>query len=64
MDLDGRRVVRVTGCDWSLTDGGEATIAINDVRRPGRGNGEHRLALTCCGLQCRERDHIKAFCSR
>ena len=35
MDLDGRRVVRVIGGDWSL----------NDVMLLRRGNGEHRLPL-------------------
>ena len=43
MDLDGRRAVRVTGRDWSLNDGGETTIVINDVMLPRWGNGEHRV---------------------
>ena len=64
-DLEGRRVGRVTGPDGSLTIGGDTTIVINDVRRPRRGNREHRLALTCCGLTRRaKRDHIEAFYSR
>ena len=50
MDLDGRRMVRVTGGDWSLNDGGETTIVINDVMLLRRGNGEHRLAMKFCGL--------------
>ena len=52
-DHEGRRVGRVTGRDGRLTDGGETTIVINDVRRPRRGNREQRLALTGCGLPCR-----------
>ena len=51
-DLDGRRVGRVTGGDGSLTNGGETTSVINDVRRPQRGHGEHRVALKVCGLKC------------
>ena len=47
------RVGRVTGDDARLTDGGETTIVINDVRPPRRGHGEHRSALTGCGLTCR-----------
>ena len=57
-DLDGRRVGRVTGGDGSLTNGGETTSVINDVRRPQRGHGERRVALTFCGLTCRvQRSH-------
>ena len=52
-DLDGRRVGRVTGGDGSLTNGGETTSVINDVLRPRREHGEHRLALTGCGPPCR-----------
>ena len=52
-DPEGRRVGRVKGGDWNLTDGGETTIVINDVRRPRRGHGAHRVALTSCGLPCR-----------
>ena len=52
-DHDGRRVGRVTGGDRRLTDGGETTIVINDGRPPRRGHGEHRSALTGCGLTCR-----------
>ena len=33
--------------------GGDTTSVINDVRRPRRGHGEHREALTSCGLPCR-----------
>ena len=44
---------RVTGRDGHLTDGGETTIVINDVLRPRREHGEHRLALTGCGPPCR-----------
>ena len=50
IDLEGRRVGRVTGPDGSLTIGGDTTIVINDGRRPRRGHGEHRVALTGCGL--------------
>ena len=52
-DLDGRRVGRVTGDARRLTDGGETTSVINDGRPPRRGHGEHRSALTGCGLTCR-----------
>ena len=52
-DHEGRRVGRVTGRDGRLTDGGDTTSVINDVRRPRRGHGEHRVALTGCGLPCR-----------
>ena len=50
-DLDGRRVVRVTGGDWNL----------NDVMRPRPGNGEHRLALKFCGLKCRAKRLNRGF---
>ena len=52
-DHDGRRVGRVIGRDGRLTIGGDTTSVINDVRRPRRGNREHRLALTGCGPPCR-----------
>ena len=52
-DHEGRRVGRITGGDGRLTDGGETSIVINDVRRLRRGHGEHRLALTGCGPPCR-----------
>ena len=45
-DHEGRRVGRITGGDGRLTDGGETSIVINDVRRLRRGHGEHRLALS------------------
>ena len=51
--LDGRRVGRVTGGDGRLTDGGDTTSVINDMLRPRRGHGEHRLALTGWGRPCR-----------
>ena len=38
-DLEGLRVGRVTGRDWSLTDGGDTTIVLYDVLRPQRGHG-------------------------
>ena len=54
-------MVRVTGRDWSLNDGGETTIVINDVMLPRRGNGEHRLALKFCGLKCRAKRSNRGF---
>ena len=64
-DLEGRRVGRVIGRDGRLTIGGDTTSVINDVRRPRRGNREHREALTSCGLPCRatrtNRDFILAI---
>ena len=53
-DLQGRREGRVTGGDGRRTDGGETTSVINDVRRPRREHGEHRLMLTGRGWTCRE----------
>ena len=41
---------RVTGGDWSLTDGGETTSVINDGRRPRRGHGAHRISTDRQGL--------------
>ena len=61
MDLDGRRVVRVTGRDPSLNDGGETPIVIDGVMLPRRGNGEHRLALKFCGLKCRAKRSNQGF---
>ena len=51
--LDGRQMGRVTGGGGRLTDGGDTTSVINDMLRPRRGHGEHRLALTGWGLPCR-----------
>ena len=60
-NLDGRRVGRGTGGGGRFTDGGETTIVINDVRPPRRRHGEHRSALTGCGLTCQHSDHSEAF---
>ena len=49
-DVTHRRVGRAA---TGASPGGETTIVINDVRRPRRGHGEHRVALTGCGLPCR-----------
>ena len=61
MDLDGRRVVRVTGGVWSLNDGGETPIAINGVMLPRRGKGAHRSALKFCGVKCGARRSNRGF---
>ena len=53
MDLDGRRVVRVTG--------GETPIVIDGVMLPQRGNGARRLALKFCGLKCRAKRSNRGF---
>ena len=61
MDLDGRRVVRVTGRDPSLNDGGETPIVIDGVMLPRRGNGAHRSALKFCGLECGAKRSNRGF---
>ena len=61
MDLDGRRVVRVTGGDPSLNDGGETPIVIDGVMLPRRGKGAHRPALKFCGLKCRAKRSNRGF---
>ncbi len=53
MDLDGRRVVRVTG--------GETPIVIDGVMLPQRGNGAHRSVLKFCGLKGRAKRSKRGF---
>ena len=61
MDLDGRRVVGVTGGGWRLDDGGETPIVINGVMLPRRGKGAHRSALKFCGLKGRAKRSNRGF---
>ena len=68
---DGRcgswgQLVRVTGGNWSLDDGGGTPIMIHDgvidgVTGPGRENGEKGSVLELFGLKCGQKRSNRGF---